>query len=35
MYALYRITGRKFLRPDEWRDWYQGAHPSEKSLPGR
>lgn len=35
MYALYRITGEKYQRAEEWEDWYRRKYPDWKTRPGR
>ncbi len=35
IYALSRITGEKFVRVEDWREWYRTAYPAWKSRSRR
>ncbi|MBI4766358.1 MAG: HEAT repeat domain-containing protein [Deltaproteobacteria bacterium] len=35
MYSLYRLTGEKLLRKEEWQEWYRVKYPPWKSRPKR
>lgn len=35
MYALYRLTGEKLTKKEEWQSWYAKKYPVWKARPGR